>query len=186
MKKSLAITCSFILAATVAGAFDLPGGGGGKVDTKKFDELITSIEEISVNLDAAKVKIDECDSTLAAIAEAHGIADLMSDPAKVAEIKDAITDDDKAKLQAQVESVQTVPDDLNAIIAKATEIMGKIPDALTDLVSQIKANPMAAKDLKDKQAKLQEGKTALEQITTDAPTLVESATNLASTITGLM
>jgi hypothetical protein len=186
MKKTLVITCSFILAAAVAGAFDIPGAGGGKVDTKKFDELIASIGEISTNVDAAKVKIDECDSALAAIAAAHDISGLMEDPAKVAELKDAVTDEDKATLQTQVDVIKTVPGDLSAITEKATEIMGKIPDALTDLVSQITANPMAAASLKDKQASLEEGKATLEQLTTDAPALIGSATNLASTIMGLL
>lgn len=186
MKRSLAIVFSVILAATVAGAFDIPGGGGGKVDTKKFDELIASIGEISTNVDAAKVKIDECDSALAAIAAAHGISDLISDPAKVAELKDAVTDEDKATLQTQVDIIKTVPGDVSAITEKATEIMGKIPDALTDLASQIMANPMAAKDLQDKQASLEEGTATLEQLTTDAPALIGSATNLASTIMGLL
>lgn len=186
MKKVVVIACVFALGiVATANAFKVPGVGG-KVDTKKFDEVITSIEEISVTLDAAKVKIDECDSTIAAIAEAHGIADLMSDPAKVAELKDAVTDDDKVKLQAQAESVQTLPDDLNAVVEKATETIGKIPDALTDLANQISENPMAAASLKDKTDQLNKGKTTLEQVMADVPALVESATNLASTITGLM
>jgi chromosome segregation ATPase len=186
MKRSLAIIFSVVLLASVAGAFDIPGGGGGKVDTKKFDELIASIQEIGTNFDAAKVKIDECDSALTAIAAAHGISDLMSDPAKVTELKGGITDEEKASLQGEVEKIQTVPDDLNAAVTNATEVMGKIPDALSDLVNQITKNPMAAKDLKDKQAQLEEGKATLEQLTTDAPALIESATGLASTVAGLI
>jgi hypothetical protein len=175
------------MAAAVAGAFDIPGaGGGGKVDTKKFDELIASIGEISTNVDAAKVKIDESNSALAAVSAGHGIADVIGDPAKITELKDALTDEDKATLQTQVDIIKTVPGDLSAITEKATEIMGKIPDALTDLVSQITANPMAAASLKDKQASLEEGKATLEQLTTDAPALIGSATNLASTIMGLL
>lgn len=186
MKRSLAVLFSVILAASIAGAIGLPGGGGGKVDTKKVDELIATIQEIATNLDAAKAKIDTCDSALIAVAEAHGISDLMSDPAKAAELKDAVTDEEKATLQAQAEIIKTVPDNLNAITENATEVMTKIPDALTDLINQITANPMAAKDLKDKQATLEEGQATLEQLTTDVPGLVESATNLASTIAGLM
>ncbi len=187
MKKSLAVACSIILAAAVAGAFDIPGaGGGGKVDTKKFDELITSMDEVSAELDEAEGKIDESNTTLAAIAEGHGIADALGDPAKITELKDAVTDDDKAKLQALVDVIKTVPGDLSAAAEKATEIMSKIPDSLTDLANQITANPMAAKDLKDKQAQLEEGQTALEQLTNDAPALMDSATNLTSTIMGLL
>lgn len=186
MKKNLIVLCSLIMAAAVAGAFDIPGAGGGKVDTKKFDELIAAIEEISVSVDEAKVKIDESNSVLAAVSAGHGIADVLGDPAKITELKDALTDDDKAKLQAQVDVIKTVPGDLSAIAEKAGEIMGKIPDALTDLASQITANPMAAKDLKDKQATLEEGKTALEELTTGAPALMDSATNLTSTIMGLL
>ena len=187
MKKSLAVACSIILAAAVAGAFDIPGaGGGGEVDTKKFDELITSMDEVSAELDEAEGKIDESNTTLAAIAEGHGIADVLGDPAKITELKDAVTDDDKAKLQAVVDVIKTVPGDLSAVAEKATEIIGKIPDALTDLASQIAANPMAAKDLKDKQAQLEEGQTALERLATDAPALMDSATNLTATIMGLL
>lgn len=186
MKKSLAVACSILLAAAVAGAFDIPGAGGGKVDTKKLDELITSMDEVSAELDEAKGKIDESNTTLAAIAEGHGIADVLGDPAKITELKDAVTDDDKAKLQATVDVIKTVPGDLSAVTEKATEIMGKIPDALTDLASQIAANPMAAKDLTDKQAQLEEGQTALERLATDAPALMDSATNLTATIMGLL
>ncbi len=186
MKKSLAVACSILLAAAVAGAFDIPGAGGGEVDTKKLDELITSMDEVSAELDEAKGKIDESNTTLAAIAEGHGIADVLGDPAKITELKDAVTDDDKAKLQATVDVIKTVPGDLSAVTEKATEIMGKIPDALTDLASQIAANPMAAKDLTDKQAQLEEGQTALERLATDAPALMDSATNLTATIMGLL
>ena len=187
MKKSLAVVCSIILAAAVAGAFDIPGaGGGGKVDTKKFDELILSMDEVSAELDEAKGKIDASNATLAAIAEGHGIADVLGDPAKITELKDAITDDDKAKLQATVDVIKTIPGDLSAVAEKAAEIIGKIPDALTDLASQIAANPMSAKDLTDKQAQLEDGQTALEQLTTDAPALMDSATNLTATIMGLL
>ena len=102
------------------------------------------------------------------------------------EANPATVDDDKAKLQATVDVIKTVPGDLSAVTEKATEIMGKIPDALTDLASQIAANPMAAKDLTDKQAQLEEGQTALERLATDAPALMDSATNLTATIMGLL
>lgn len=186
MKKAAVVVCSLILAAAVAGAFDIPGGGGGKVDTKKVDELIASIDEVSATFDEAKGKIDECTATVAAIAEAHGVTDLMSDPTKAAGLKDAITEDEKAQLQAQADTIQTLPDDLNAVVEKATEIAGKVPDALTDLANQISENPMAAASLKDKTDQLNEGKTALEQVMADVPTLIDSAANLATTITGLL
>jgi small-conductance mechanosensitive channel len=187
MKKTLIVVCSLVLAAAIAGAFDIPGaGGGGKVDTKKFDELIASIEEVSVTFDEAKVKIDGCTATVAAIAEAHGVTDLMSDPTKAAGLKDAVTEDEKAQLQAQADTIQTLPDDLNAVVEKATGIMGKIPDALTDLTNQISENPMAAASLKDKMDQLNKGKTTLEEVMGDVPALIGSATDLATTITGLL
>jgi len=186
MKKVLTMACALALvAAATAGAIGLPGGGG-KVDTKKFDALIASIDEVSAALATAKGKIDAGTATLAAIAEAHGIADLMSDPTKAVALKEAITDEEKATLQEQGEIIKTVPDDLNAAAQKAAEILGKIPDALTDLANQITANPMAAAGLKDKKDKLDKGKTVLEEVAADVPALVESATNLASTIAGLI
>ncbi len=187
MKKSLIVLCSLIMAAAVAGAFDIPGAGGGeKVDTKKFDELIVSMDEISAVFDEAEMKIDECDKTLATITEGHGIADVVADPAKITELKDALTEDDKAKLQAQVDIIKTVPGDLSAAAEKATEIMAKVPEVLSDLAGQISENPMAAKDLKDKQAQLEEGKKSLEELTANVPALMESATNLTSTVMGLL
>jgi uncharacterized phage infection (PIP) family protein YhgE len=187
MKRSIVGVCVLAVAtAAAAGAIGLPGGGGGKVDTKKFDELITSMDEVSSRLDEAKAKIDECNSALAAVAAGHDLTEVIGDPTKIAELKDAVTEDEKATLKAQADAVKTIPDDLTAIAEKATEIMVKIPDALTDLASQITANPMAAKDLKDKQAKLQEGKAALEKITADVPALIDSVTNLMSTITTLL
>ncbi len=186
MKKYVIVLCgAALVTATAASAFEIPGAGA-KVDTKKIDELIASIQEVSDTLEEAKGKIDECTTTLATIAEAHGIADLMSDPAKAAGLKDAITDEEKAQLQTQTEVIQTVPDELNAAAEKATEIAGKIPDVLTDLVDQITKNPMAAAGLKDKKEKLEEGKLALEQIVTEVPGLVESTTSLAATVAGLL
>jgi len=186
MRKYVVALCALaFVAAATAGAIGLPGGGG-KVDTKKFDELIAQIEEVAANFEAAKGKVDECEATLAGIAEAHGIADLFSDPAKITELKDAVTDDDKAALTAAAEALTTIPDDLNAAVTKATELTTKVPDALTDLATQITENPMAAKDLKDKKTKLEEGKAALEAVGTDGPALVESAANLGNTIAGLM
>lgn len=187
MKRSIVPVCVLAVAmAAASGAFDLPGGGGGKVDTKKFDELITSMDEVSSRLDEAEAKIDECDSALAAVAASHDLANVIGDPTKIAELKGAVTEDEKATLEAQADAVKTIPDDLTAIAEKATEIMVKIPDALTDLGNQITANPMAAKDLRDKQAQLQEGKAALEKITADVPALIDSVTNLTSTIEALM
>jgi len=187
MKKYLVALCALaMVAAVTAGAIGLPGGGGGKVDTKKLDELIAQIEEVAANFEAAKGKVDNAEATLASIAEAHGIADLMSDPAKVTELKDAVTDEEKATLSTAVEALTSVPDDLNAAVTKATELTAKVPDALSDLVDQIGKNPMAAKDLNDKKAQLETGKTALETVGTEAPGLVESATNLSNTVAGLM
>lgn len=186
MKRYVIVLCgAALVAAAAASAFEIPGAGG-KVDTKKIDELIASIQEVSGTLEEARGKIDECTTTLATIAEAHGIADLMSDPAKAVELKDAVTEEEKAQLQAQAEVIQTVPDDLNAAAEKATEIAGKIPDALTDLVNQITKNPTAAASLKDKKEKLEEGKLALEQVATEVPELVESATSLAAKVASLL
>ncbi len=186
MKRSIVAVCVLAVAtAATAGAIGLPGGGG-KVDTKKFDELIAKIDEVSADVEAAKAKIDEASATVTSIAEAHGVADLMSDPAAAAGIKDAITEEEKTQLQAQADAIQTIPDDLNAAMEKCTEIMGMIPDALTDLADQITKNPMAAGSLKGKKDKLDEGKAALEQVMAEIPALIESATNLATTVTGLL
>jgi chromosome segregation ATPase len=186
MHKYVVALCALaLIAAATAGAIGLPGGGG-KVDTKKFDELIAQIEEIAGSFEAAKGTVDECQTTLAGIAEKHGIADLFSDPANIAALKDAVTDDDKAALTAQAEALATVPDDLNAAVTKATELTTKVPDAISDLATQITENPLAAKDLQDKQAQLETGKAALETVSTEAPALVESSTNLGETIAGLM
>jgi chromosome segregation ATPase len=186
MKKYFVALCAVALvAAATAGAIGLPGGGG-KVDTKKFDELISQIEEVAANFETAKAKIDDAQATLVSIAETHDIADLFADPANLAQLKDAVTDEDKAKITAAAEGLASVPDDLNAAVAKATELTAKVPDALTDLADQITKNPMAAKDLNDKKAQLETGKTALETVATEAPALVESATNLSTTVAGLM
>jgi len=187
MKKYFVALCAVALvAAATAGAFEIPGGGGGKVDTKKFDELISQIEEVAANFETAKAKIDDAGAALASVAEGHGIADLFADPANLTQLKEAVTDEDKAALKAAAEGLASVPDDLNAAVTKATELTTKVPDALTDLANQITKNPLAAKDLKDKQAQLETGKAALEAVGTEAPALVESAANLSTTVAGLM
>lgn len=186
MKKYVIVLCgAALVAAAAVSAFEIPGVGA-KVDTKKFDELIASIEEVSGMLEVARGKIDVCHATLAEIATAHDAAELMSDPVQLAGLKDAITDEEKALVQAQAEIIQTVPDDLQAATEKATEITGKIPDALTELVDQISKNPMAAVSLKDKQEKLEDGKAALEEVVSEVPALVETATSLVSAVTGLL
>jgi DNA repair exonuclease SbcCD ATPase subunit len=186
MKRYIALTCAALLvAAAAASAIGLPTGGG-KVDTKKFDELIAKIDEVTTSVEAAKVKLDTAEATISDIAEAHGIADLFSDPAKIAELKDAVTDEDKAKLQAQAEALTTLPDDLSGAVEKATTLVAEVPTALTDLGQAIADNPMAAGDLKNKKDQLENGKTALEGITSDGPALVESAGNLSNTIAGVL
>jgi uncharacterized phage infection (PIP) family protein YhgE len=187
MKKYLVALCAVALvAAATAGAFEIPGGGGGKVDTKMFDELIAQIEEVAANFEEAKGKVDEAEAALASVAEGHGISDLFADPASITQLKEAVTDEDKAKLTAAAEGIASVPDDLNAVVTKATDLATKVPDALTDLADQITKNPMAAKDLKDKKDQLETGKAALEDVSNGAPALVESATNLSTTVAGLM
>jgi len=159
MKKHLTILAAFALGAAVAaGAIGLPGGGA-KVDTKKIDEAIAAIDDLSGKFAAAKAKVDACQTTLSGIAHAHGIADILSDLGKVATLKDQITDAEKAQLQADVAALATLPADLQAITAAVPDILtNKIPAALTDVADQITKNPMAAADLKNKQEKLNQGK----------------------------
>jgi capsule polysaccharide export protein KpsE/RkpR len=186
MKKYLVALCAAALvAAATAGALGLPGGGG-KVDTKKFDELIAKIEAVAKDVEEAKAKIDGAETTLISIAQAHGIADLLSDPANVATLKSALTEEEKAQLQAQLDGLASISEDLNAAVETSSTLLAEVPPALTDLVDQITKNPLAAKDLKDKQQQLEQGKTALEQVATDAPALVESATSLSATVAGMM
>jgi chromosome segregation ATPase len=186
MKKYVIALCgAALVTAGAASAFELPGSDA-KVDTKKIDELIASIQEVSGELEVARVKIDVCHATLAQTAEAHDAAGLLSDPAKLAELRDDLTDEEKAMLEAQAEIIQTVPDDLTAAEEKAKEIVDKIPGARADLAKQIKDNPAAAASLLDKDEKLKEGKAALEQIADDVPELVASATSLAAKVASLL
>ncbi len=187
MKKYLVTLCGVALAAaTVAGAFGLPGGGGGSIDTTKIDEAIAAMDELSQNFETAKTKVDGCQQTVAAIAEAHGIADITSDLSKLAEIKDAITDEEKASLQEQAQAIATIPNDLQALTEAVPTVLTKVTEALTDVASQISSNPMAAASLKDKKDQLDQGKAALGQIGTDAPALIDSSKNLATTLAGIL
>jgi chromosome segregation ATPase len=186
MKKYVTVLCgAALVTAAATSAFELPGAGA-KVDTKKIDELIASIKELSGEFEVARGKIDVCHATLTEIAEAHDASDLLSDPAELVEIRDDLTDEEKAMLEAQAEIIQTVPDDLTAANEKATEITAKIPDALADLANQIEENPAAAASLTDKKEKLEEGKAALEQVATEVPELVESVTSLAARVASLL
>ncbi len=187
MKKYLVLICALALATAVgAGALGLPGGGG-KVDTKKIDECIAAMDDLANKFNAAKAKVDTTNTHLSEIATAHGVADVLSDLTKVASLKDQITDAEKATLTADVQTLATIAADIQAITAAVPDLLtNKIPAALADVAEQITKNPLSAGDLKNKQDKLTAGKAALDQIAKDAPALVESATNLTSTLGGIL
>jgi len=187
MKKYVALVaaCAF-LTAGAALALGLPGGGG-KVDTKKIDEVIASLNDLSTKFAVAKAKVDDCQKTLNDVAIAHGIADILSDPSKISTVASALTAEEKALLQAKAQALTTVPTDITAITQAIPDILtNKIPAALADIVTQIQKNPLSAGDLKNKQDQLNAGKAALDQIIKDAPALVTSAQNLSTALSGIL
>ena len=184
-KIKYAIVLTFVGAA-LAGAIGLPGGGG-KIDTTKIDNCIAAINDVSAKFESVKGKIETCRTNLDGIAKAHGISDVLSDLSKAATLKDALTDEEKASLQKDVQTLTSVPGDIQTISATIPDILtNQLPAALTDVVNQIQANPLKAGDLKAKQDKLNEGKAALENIATDAPATVDAATALVNTINGII
>lgn len=186
MNKLIKVFGLVLVCAVAAVALGLPTGGA-KVDTKKVDEVIAAIDDVSNKFAAAKAKVDACQTTLTGIAEAHGVSNILSDLGKVATLKDQITAEEKAKLQADAAALATIPDDIAAVTAAIPDILtNKLPAALTDIANQITKNPLAAADLKNKQDKLNQGKAALEQIGNDAPALVESAKSLGDAVAGIL
>lgn len=185
MKKLVVAVCLLALVASGALALGLPGGGG-KADTKKIDEALTTVKDIADRFTAAKTKVDKCNTTLKAVADKYGIADVLADPANAAALKDKLTADDKSALQTDFQALATVATDVNAIVTEVPTVSTKVADALVDIVNQIKANPLAAADLNKKKDELDAAKTNIEAITTEAPALIDSAGKLSATVGGML
>ena len=187
MKKYVVVIGLLTLAATASvWAFTLPGGGGGKVDTTKIDAALKAIDDSSAAFGTAKGKVDTCTTNLNALATKYGIANVLTDPVAAAGLKDKITAEEKEALTKDGQTLATIPTDIAGITQGIPDIMTKVADAITDVATQITKNPLSAGDLKNKQDKLTAGKATLDQITTDAPALVDSAKDLATAITGML
>lgn len=175
-----------LAAVGLAYAIGLPGGGG-KIDTTKIDNCIASINDVSAKFESVQTKIETCRANLDAVAKAHGISDVLSDLSKAAALKGALTDEEKSSLQKDVQNLAAVAGDVQTITAAIPDIItNQLPGALADVANQIQANPLKAGDLKAKQDKLNEGKAALEKITTDAPATVDAAAALVDTLNGII
>jgi outer membrane murein-binding lipoprotein Lpp len=177
----------FVLLALAAGALALGlPGGGTKIDTAKIDAALTACSDLAGKFDAAKAKVDACQTTLDGIATAHNVEGLLGNLTAAAALKDQLTAEEKSKLQTDVAALATLPADVQAIIAGVPDATTKIMDALTDVANQLTQNPLKAGDLNKKKDELNAGKDTLTKIATDAPALIESCTKLTDTIGAML
>jgi hypothetical protein len=185
MKKLILTVC--LLAAVSAFGFGLGDvTGGGEIDTTKADRLIARIDEIVADFDDCTVRLDTANETVNAICAAHGISDVLADPAATAAIAADLNDDERTTLFDAVESVSDVPGILGGLTDDIAEVMEEIPGVMTDLTSQISDNPTKAGGLKDLQGKLTDGQAKMGEIAPAAAETATSANELTTTVSALL
>ncbi|MCP4231677.1 MAG: hypothetical protein GY771_16225 [bacterium] len=184
MKK---LTILLLITAVAAFGFDVGGlGGGGEIDTTKADALLAKMDEVAGSFESIQTTLDAATTVLNDIATVHGIADALADPVATAKIASELSDDEKAQLQAQVEALTKLPDDIAKITAEIPGIVSGTPDVITDLTNQITDNPLKAGELNSLKDKLDAGTESCGTITEEAGTTVEKATTLSDTISAIL
>ncbi len=184
--KKLTLALSLLVAVS-AFAIGLPDTGGGEdIDTSKADELIANIDEIVTKFDTATAQLDAARETINTVCAAHGIEDVLADPAATAGIAGELTDEEKTSLQEAVETIADVPATLTSLGTDIPAVVEGIPNVITDLVAQIQKNPMKAGGLKDLQSKLTEGQEKLGEIGPAATETTTAATELTTTLSSLL
>ena len=180
-----------LILVTAVSAFAQFGGlgdvaGGGKIDTTKADELLAKMDDLTTRFDNIQVTLDNATTVLNDVAAAHGIADALADPVATGKIAAELTEDEKALLQAQVEALIKVPEDITKITAEIPEVVAGTPEVITDLTTQIKDNPTKAGELNSLKDKLDAGTKSCETIGNEAGTTAEKTATLSSTIGSLL
>lgn len=185
MKK---LTIILVLLTAVS-AFGFDAGnlaGGGEIDTTKADELLAKIDEITANFDDCTARLDAATEAVNDVCAAHGISDVLGDPAATAGIAGDLNDDERTTLAEALERVAEVPDILASLGDDIPAVIEKIPDVMTDLTNQITDNPTKAGGLKDLKSKLTDGQTKLGEIAPAAAETTASANELSATVSALL
>jgi hypothetical protein len=184
--KKLILACSFLIAVSALGFGLGDATGGGEIDTTKADQLIAQIDEIVTNFEDCTARLDAANEAVNAVCAAHGISDVLGDPAATAAIAADLNDDERATLAEALESVSEVPEILTSLGDDIPAVIEKIPDVMTNLTDQISENPTKAAGLKDLQGKLTEGQTKLGEIAPAASETATSANDLSTTVSALL
>jgi len=185
MKKVMTLVAALCVAASAAGALDLPGGGG-KIDTAKIDAALAAIKDIEGKFAAGKGKLAFASNTLNDIAANHSEVGDLNDPTTLAALGAALAPDERAQLEGQADSLKALPADFDYVSQNIPIALQKVGEALADVATQISQNPTAAGDLTKHQDKLNEGKAALEQITKDLPGLITAANDLIAELDAII
>jgi len=184
--KNVIVALSLIIAVSASGIGLGDVTGGGEIDTARADELIAKIDEITAKFDDSTARLNAATEAVNAVCAAHGISDILGDPAAAAGIAGDLSDDEKATLTEALESVADVPDILASLGTDIPELMAKIPQVITDLGTQIADNPMKAGDLKDLQSKLTDGQAKMGEIAPAAAETATSANEFSTTVSALL
>lgn len=181
------LTVLFLITAVAAFGFGLGDvTGGSKIDTTNADALLTEMDSLTTRFDSIQSTLDSATTVLNDIASAHGIADALADPVATGKIVADLTEDEKAQLQAQFEALTKLPADITKLTAEIPGVIAGTPEVITDLVTQIKDNPLKAGELNTLKDKLDAGAKSCETIGTEAGTTAEKTATLSSTIGALL
>jgi hypothetical protein len=181
------LTILLLVTAVTAFGFDVGGlTGGAEIDTSKADALLAKMDGVATSFTDVQTTLDAATAVLNDISAAHGITDALADPAATAAIAADLTEDEKAQLQAQVEALTKLPDDIAKITGDIPGIISDTPAVITDLTNQITDNPTKAGELNSLKDKLDAGTKSCETITEEAGTTLEKATALSNTISSIL
>jgi chromosome segregation ATPase len=181
MKKLFVLVSLFALAGTALG-FGLPGVGGGSINTTKVDQLIAKIDGINNDFTTIYSKVKAAKETLATVEAAHNLSGVLADAAKLQELAQALTDQEKADLQTSFTNLADVAGNIASLQGKIPAALADIPNVLTDLTNQATSNPTAIGQINTLKDKLTQAQTKLETTKTNATNAVTESAQLSDAL----
>ena len=107
---------------------------------------------------------------------------LVADPAKALGIKGLLTTEDIDKLIKLPELLRTVVDKDTEALKRATELVARVPAAITEMGEAIAANPMKAGAYKKQINKLKKARKKLEAIPPEGSRQLKAADSMGGSI----